>query len=141
MLAAFGGSAGCVDRGLALRFLWLSTFGRDFWRWPLFAFFVLPVVVAHGGADLLHRLLADARNLFQLLGCHISQRFDCSDASRDQLLDHRSAEFSDLIDGSRWTALHRLHLLLDFLALFFFALDVDLPAQQFGRQPHVLSAL
>ena len=35
----------------------------------------------------------------------------------------------------------RLHLLLDFLALLFLALDVDLPAQQLGRQAHVLALL
>ena len=34
-----------------------------------------------------------------------------------------------------------LHLLLDFLALLLFALDVDLPAQQLGRQADVLSLL
>ena len=34
-----------------------------------------------------------------------------------------------------------LHLLLDLLALLLFALDVDLPAQQLGRQAHVLALL
>src|ERR1035438_6884693 len=59
----------------------------------------------------------------------------------DQLLDDAIAQLGDLLDGSGRTAGEGLHLLLDLLALFLFALDVDLPAQQLGCQADVLALL
>ena len=90
---------------------------------------------------LLQRLLADAGNLFELLRRHVGQRFDGGDAGGDQLLDDAVAQLGDLLDGRGGAAGHGLHLLLDFLALLFLALDVDLPAEQLGGEADVLALL
>src|SRR5581483_8841494 len=51
------------------------------------------------------------------------------------------AELGDLLDGRGGSALHGLHLLLDFLALLLFGLDVDLPAEELGGEADVLALL
>ena len=63
------------------------------------------------------------------------------DSGSNQLLDDAFAQFGNLLDRSGRAAGESLHLLLHFLALLLFALDVDLPAQQLGRQPDVLALL
>ena len=108
---------------------------------PLLALFVLAEVMAHRGRNLLQRLFADARDLFQLLRRHVGQRLDRRDAGSHQLLDDRLAQLGHLFDRRRRTAAQRLHLLLDLLALLFLALDVDLPAQQLRGQTHILPLL
>jgi hypothetical protein len=67
--------------------------------------------------------------------------FHRRNARRDQLLDDRLAQLGNLLNRRGRSAAHRLHLLLDFLALLFLALDVDLPAQQLRRQADVLALL
>src|SRR6202522_2097722 len=107
----------------------------------LFAGFVFAKIVTYGEADFLQRFFPNARDLFQLLRGHVGQRFDRGDAGNHQLLDDLLAQLGHLFDGGGRAAAHRLHLLLDFLALLFLALDVDLPAQQLGRQTHILALL
>src|SRR6185312_1361460 len=108
-------------------------------RCSLFAFFEVPKVVPNGHADALQRLFADARNLFELFGRHVGQRLHGGDAASHQFLDNGLAQLGDLLYGRGRAAGQSLHLLLDFLPLFFFALDVDLPAQQLGGKTHVLA--
>src|SRR5262249_31655649 len=114
---------------------------RSCWRWTLLALFILPEVVTNRSANFLQSPLADAGNLFQLLRRHIRQCLDSGDASGNQFLNDRFAQLPNLFDRRRRTARHRLHLLLDFLTLFLFALDVDLPGKQLGRKPYVLTFL
>ncbi len=97
--------------------------------------------MAHGRANLFQRLLANAGNLFQLLRRHVGQRFHRSDACGDQLLQRRLSQLRNLFDRRCDGRAHGLHLLLDLLALLLFALDVNLPAQQFGGQAHILPLL
>src|SRR6185437_2414564 len=108
-------------------------------RRSLFAFFEVPKVVPNGHANALQRLFTDARNLFELFGRHVGQRLHGGDAAGHQFLDNGLAQLGDLLYGSGRAAGQSLHLLLDFLPLFFFALDVDLPAQQLGGETHVLA--
>src|SRR6185312_13119108 len=107
----------------------------------LFARLVLPKVMPNRRADLFQRLFSDARNLLQLLRRHVGQRLDGGNARRHQLLDNAFAQLRHLLNGCHGSSAKALHLLLDFLALLFLALDVDLPAQKLGRQPHVLALL
>ena len=73
-------------------------FGSRFRHAAFFALFKLAEVVAHGHADPLQRLFADARNLFQLLGRHVGQRLNGGDAGSDQLLDDAVAQLGHLLD-------------------------------------------
>ena len=106
-----------------------------------FAFFVLAEVVADGDGDLLDGLFADAGDFAELFGGHVGERFDGGDAGGDELLHDGFAEFGDLLDRRGGAAGHGLHLLLDFLALLFLALDVDLPLQELGGEADVLALL
>src|SRR6202012_3180691 len=66
-------------------------------------------------------------------------RYDIRPVLGNDLLNDRLTELGDLLDRRRGTAGESLHLLFDFLALLFFALDVDLPAEKLRRQTHVLA--
>src|SRR5262249_51824145 len=107
----------------------------------LFAGFILSEIVANRNTDLFQCLLSNPRNLFQLLGSHVGERFYSCDAGSDQLLDDVLAQFADLLDGRRRTTTQALHLLLNFLALLFLALDVDLPGEKLRGKPHILALL
>ena len=67
-------------------------------RCRCFAFFKLAEVVAHGNGDLFQRLLADARNLLELLGRHVGQRLHGRDARSHQLLNDAFAQLAHLLD-------------------------------------------
>src|SRR5215469_1546015 len=90
-------------------------------------------VIVHGDADLLDRLWADSRQLFELFRRHVSKRFHGCDSSPNELLYDLFAEFRDLLERSSRAGSKRLHLLFNFLPLLFFALNVDLPAKQLRR--------
>ena len=70
--------------------------------------------------------------------CHIRQGFHSCDAGSDQLLNQAFAQPGDTFKRRCSGTDQRRHLLLDFLALLFFTLDVDLPAKQLCGQPDVL---
>ena len=74
-------------------------------------------------------------------GVMSARRLHRRDPGGNQLLDDAFSQFRDLLDRRGRAAGESLHLLLHFLALLFFALDVDLPAQQLGCQPDVLALL
>ena len=76
-----------------------------------------------------------------MLECHIGQCFDRRDTRSTKLLDQPFPESRDVLERSRRLWSHRGHLLLYFLALLFFALDVDLPAEKLGGEAHVLAFL
>ncbi len=60
----------------------------------------------------------------------------------DQRLHHVFGQAVFDQHGNRRARRHqRGHLRFHFLALFFFALDIDLPAEQLGRQAHILALL
>ena len=101
--------------------------------------FVLSEIVSNCKTDLFQCLFPDSWNFFQLLGRHVGQCFDRGDAGNYQLLNDLFAQFGHLLNWGRRATTHCLHLLFDFLALLFLALDVDLPTQQFGGQAHVLA--
>ena len=63
-----------------------------------FGIFKLAEVVPHSHADFFDCLLADARNLFELLGRHVGQRLNRGDAGGHQLLDNAVAQFCDLLN-------------------------------------------
>src|SRR5580704_17667641 len=75
----------------------------------------------------------------KLLRRPIRQRFDRGYTGSAELLDQPITQARNILKRSRSLRSHRGHLLLDFLPLLFFALDVDLPAEQLRRQPNVLS--
>ncbi len=63
-----------------------------------FALFKVTEVVAHGNADAFQRLLADARNLFELLRRHVGQSLHRGDAGGHQLLNDAVAQLGNLLD-------------------------------------------
>ena len=77
-----------------------------------------------------------------MLGRHGTQPLDGADAGLEQFLRHGIAHSIVQQNGNRGSGRHQGgHLRLHFLALLFLALDVDLPAQQFGREAHILALL
>ena len=98
-------------------------------------------VIIDRNADFFHRLGADPGDGLQLLGGHVRERLDRGHPRLFQFLDEAFAHLGDILDRGGCGADQRAHLLLDFLALLFLALDVDLPAQQLGRQPDILPLL
>ncbi len=80
-------------------------------------------------------------HLFELLGGHVGKGLDCGDAGGDEFFEDGVAKLGDLFDRSGGAAGHGLHLLLDLLAFLLFALDVDLPLEEFGRETDVLALL
>ena len=78
----------------------------------------------------------------EVLVRHLEQVGEPGDAGVDEPLRDLFAravglQAAQLLDD----ALHARHLGLDLLALLFLALDVDAPAHELGRQPHVLALL
>src|SRR6185312_3245077 len=114
-------------------------FGRCRLRRALFAGLIFAKVMPHSHADLLQSFLPDTRNLLELFGGHVGQSFHRGDSGRYEFLDDRFAQLADLLDGRGGGTGQGLHLLLDLLALFFLALDIDFPAQQLGREPDILA--
>src|SRR5208282_3363220 len=131
--ALFGIGRGRLRGGFVCRFLGGCS------RCSFFAFFEVAEVVTNGNADALQCFFADARDFFELFRCHVGQRFDGRDTGSDKFLNDAFAEFSDLLDGRGRAARESLHLLLDFLALLFLALDVDLPSEKLRCKPNVLA--
>src|SRR5262249_20289967 len=97
-------------------------------------------VIIHCNTDLLDGLWSNTGTLFELLRSHISQGFHCRNAGGNQLLDDRLTQLRNLLERSS-CGHHRLHLLLDFLTLLLFALDVNLPSKKLGSKTHMLSLL
>src|SRR6266436_1738810 len=91
--------------------------------------------------DFFHRFGANSLNRLELLGRHIRQGLHGGDPGRAQLFDQPFAQAGHILEWSRSLLDQRRHLLFHFLPLLFLALDVDLPAQQLGRQPDVLPLL
>src|SRR6266851_1516291 len=98
------------------------------------AAFVKPI---HCLINLVDHLFADARNLHQLFRRHSRKLLDGSNPRRFNLLDGLRAHSRQRRQRRRRSS-QRGHLLFNFLALFFFALDVNVPANQLARQPNVL---
>src|SRR6185503_9852182 len=71
----------------------------------------------------------------------VRQSLNRRNARTLELLDDAFAESLNALKRRRCRARELCHLLLDFLALFFFALDIDLPAEQLGRKTNVLTLL
>src|ERR1700674_3310286 len=140
----FGGQRIRFNRALCQRFLAESRFGGGFFSALRFrggyclAAIQSGKVIIDRNTDFFHRFWANAFNRFQLLRRHIGQRFHRVHARRLQFLDQPLAQSSNNLQRSYGLRDQRRHLLLHFLPFFFFALDVDLPAQQLRRQPHVL---
>src|ERR1700733_4516222 len=135
------GNGSFAGLGAGVLAIELSAFRGRFRNGTFFAFFKVAEVVANRNTDAFEGLFSDPGNLFQLLGRHVCQRLDGGNARGDQLLDDAFAQFGDLLDGRRRSAGKSLHLLLDFLALLFLALDVDLPAEELGGETNVLTLL
>ena len=88
--------------------------------------------------NLLDRFGINTGDGLQLFWSHVGQRLDAGDASLGQLLQHGVAEVGgDVFERSRGVADQRIHLLFDLLPLLFLALDVNLPAQQFGGEADI----
>src|SRR5215813_11612475 len=91
--------------------------------------------------DFFHRLRPNARQFFQLLRRHVCQRFHGSNSRFIQLGNKLLSQIGNAVQRRGGLGGHRNHLLLHFLALLFFTLDVDLPAQELGREPNILPLL
>ena len=98
-------------------------------------------VIIHRQADFFHRLRPDALDSFQLLRRHVGQGFDRSHAGRASFSTRPSPSPGHILERRGRLRRQRRHLQLHFLALLFFALDVDLPAQQLRREADVLPLL
>ena len=96
------------------------------------------VEAIHGLINLVDHFFADAGNFHQLLGSHGSQRFDVVDAGGFHLFDGLGADAGERSERRSGRGETR-HLVFDFAALFFFALDVDIPADELAGQPNVLT--
>jgi len=76
-----------------------------------------------------------------LLGRHIGQGLNRGDACRTELLDQALAQTKPHSPGGSPSVKPARHLLLHFWRFSSSLLDVNLPAQQFRRQPDVLALL
>src|SRR5450759_782833 len=138
----FADFAGFVRRGTHFGILRLGLRGAPFRAGFRAGIFKLAVIGHYGGLNELDRSRIDAGNCLELLGRHGAQALDGPDSGFEQLLRQRVAHSIVEQNGNRRAGGHQGgHLRLDFLALLFLALDVDLPAQQLGRQAHVLALL
>ena len=97
-------------------------------------------IVRHHFADAVDGLFADTLDLGQLVGSHLRELLDGLDAVVFEFLKRLVAEPLELRHG-RAAQRHGGHLRLNFLPLFFLALDVNSPAEQARRQAHVLPLL
>src|SRR5713101_9967344 len=108
----------------------------------LAACFKLPVVGVDHLLNRFHYLRPDALDLFQFFGRHGTEFFHGGYARLHQLLGQLFTqavidEYRDWRSGSHQSGHRRLYL----LPLFLFALDIDSPAKQFGREPYILPLL
>ena len=92
----------------------------------------------YGLVDFVHHFLADTGNFHQLFRRHTRKLFERSDARGFDFLDGLGPDpgKSSKRSGRRSKS---GHLLFDFAALFFLALDVDVPADQLAGEPNVLT--
>ena len=74
-------------------------------------------------------------------GARFAQLFHRFDSGGLKLLHQAGRQSGNRVQRRRNLLLHAIHLAFDFGALFFFALDIDAPADQLRRQPDVLSLL
>src|SRR5262249_9332594 len=98
-------------------------------------------IIIHRETDFFHCLRPDTFNGLELLGRHIGKRFDSGNACCAEFLDQAFTEAANTLQWSRGLGSHGSHLLLDFLALLFFTLDIDLPAEELGGKADVLTFL
>src|SRR6267143_3394257 len=95
------------------------------------------IEAVHRLIDLVDHLLADTRNFHQLFRRHSRKFLDGGDPRRFDLFDGLRAHTRERSQRRHGRSQLR-HLFLDFLALFFLALDVNVPADELARQPDVL---
>src|SRR5271165_5776286 len=98
------------------------------------------VEAVHSLINLVDHLFADAGNFHKLLGGHAGELFDVGDAGGFDLFNGLGADAREGRErgGGRC---ERGHLLFDFAALFFFGLDVDVPANELAGQTNILALL
>src|SRR4051794_34716985 len=106
-----------------------------------FSAFQCSEIIIDRDADFFHSLGADSFDCLKLLRRHISQSFHRRNACFIEFLNQTLAQAFDCFKRSRRRAGQFGHLRFNFLALFLFALDINLPAQQLGRQADVLAFL
>ncbi len=91
-----------------------------------------------GLINFVDHFFADARNFQQLLGRHSGEFLQRSDSRRLDLFDglwSNAFQHRQRRGGRREGG----HLLLDFTALLFFALDIDIPANELAGEANVLA--